>query len=1021
MKIRVKEVVYLLFFLLLGTSGFAENPPRGWVKESSGNPIEGAQIQLKNGNLVVTSGKNGLFTLDQLENGSVVTVSNPGYKSVEVTIKGGEDVIIVLEKRKMIQTALFEKELDAFNGSAVYLSGDEIKNIPAAQLGNRLTGRMAGLITVQSDGTPGQDAPSMYIRGRKTNAEGILILIDGQEGQFGTLQPEEIENVTILKDASAQALYGMRASNGVMLIETKKGRLGRPRFDVMAQAGYQRQTSRLNPVDAATYAEMYNEGRQNDGLPLAYSDADIQSYRKGDDPYGHPNEKWLDEILKKGTWVQRYGLNIDGGSKVAKYFISAGVTLQSGMFNTEDEYSYSTNTDFQRYNFRSNVDFSITKSTFLDVALSGRMDNNNYPYTPDRTTAGATQGGTDVFDFLLNTPANAFPKYYEDNGHYVDQNGNRITGQNGKIIAGNRKHTNPWAVVNRSGYYKMNSRYASVMLNGRQNLDMLTKGLQVNVRYSMDILSQQRIIRGKNYASYQLQADGTLFKDGLDANMSNIAAPDWNERKTTLEAVVGYDRAFGSHHVTGSFFYSQYEDAYDYTLPIRYQGIGGWFGYNYDNRYVVDFTFGYQGSYKFEKKHQFAFTPSLAIGWVISNEAFLKDKSDIVSFLKIRGSLGKLANDGASTSYAYLTNLQPSNNVMFQGVGSMSGQIGFFEELVANPNMTWETVKQYNVGLDARFFRNRLSLSGDFFEDYRTDMPITPQFSFSYLMGIGSGLTSIPTMNLGKVHSRGVEVSANWEDKIGDFTYRIGGNYSSYTNKLTDMDEPDYENSYMGYEGHELDAFFGLKSDGYYQNQAEIDNSSKPTFANPRPGDIRYKDLDKDGVIDQQLDRTRTGYGFTPKVFYGFVLGGSYKGFDLNVLFQGAGKVGRNIGGNLAFPISSDMGAVFDFQQDRWSESNPNAAFPRMTAGLNPNSNVSTDFWIKDASYLRLKNVEFGYTLPRELTQRIRIDKLRLFFSGYNLATLVDHMGGIIDPEMGGGGNSFPIPQVFNFGLNVEF
>lgn len=1021
MKIRVREVVCLLFFLLLGTSGFTANPPRGWVKEVSGLPLEGAQIRLKGGDLDIMSSRGGLFDLDGLKDGAVIIVSCPGYKSKEVVIEGGKDVTVVLDRQRMIETALFKKEFDDFNGSAVYVSGDEIKNVPVTQFMNALTGRMAGLVTVQSDGTPGQDAPSTYIRGRKTSADGMVILIDGQSGQTGTLQPGEIESITILKDATAQALYGMRAGTGIMLVKTKRGRLGRPRFDVTAQAGYQRHTTSLNPVDAATYAELYNKGRENDGLPLAYSDADIRSYRSGDDPYGHPNVKWLNDILKKGTWVQKYGLSIDGGSEVAKYFIYAGVTLQSGMFNTDDEFSYSTNTDFQRYNFRSNVEFKITNTTFLNVGISGRMDNNNYPYTSSRGGVDASGGGTDVFDFLLRTPALAFPKYYLEDGAYVDQNGNRIIGNNGKIVAGNRKHTNPWAVVNRSGYYKMNSRYAAVMLDGRQDLSILTKGLMLNVRYSMDILSQQRIVRGKTYASYELQEDGTLFKDGLDGSMQNTAAPDWNERKTTLEANLGYDRAFGAHHVTGSFFYSQYEDAYDYDYPIRYQGVGGWFGYNFDNRYMADFTFGYIGSYRFRTGHQFAFTPSLTLGWVISNESFLKNKSDVLSFLKIRGSVGRLANDGGSTKYAHLTNLAPHGNAMFQGVGAMISQTGFYEDQVANLGMTWETVKQYNVGLDARFFNNRLEISGDYFQDYRTDMPIQALSSVSKITGIGAGWTTIPTMNLGEMNSRGIEISASWKDRIGDFSYRIGGNFASYDNELTDVDEPVYKNEYMYQKGNEIDAFYGLKSDGYYQNPGEIAGSPKPLFSNPKPGDIRYRDLDGDQMIDAQLDKTRISYGFTPKVFYGFQLGADYKGFDLNVLFQGAEKVGRNIGGNLSIPINNDQGAVFDFHKDFWTENNRNAAFPRMTSGANPNSTVASDFWLKDASYLRLKSVEFGYTLPSDLTQRVRIEKLRLFFSGYNLATLIDHMDGIVDPEMGGGGNAFPIPRVFNFGLNVEF
>lgn len=909
-----------------------------------------------------------------------------------------------------LKTPYFEKGFTEFNGAASFVTGEQIKGVPSSDISNALTGRLPGLITIQSDGEPGFDGADMYIRGRRTNSEGILVLIDGQPGSLVNVQPSDIESITILKDASALALYGMRAANGVMVVTTKRGHDGRMRINVSAQVAYQQHTRKLKRVNSATFAEMYNEAMFNEdpNQTPKYLPEDIQKYIDGSDPVNFPDVDWYGDLMKNGTWVQKYNVDISGGNKNTKYYVALGAQLQSGMFKTDDEFSYDTNTGYDRYNFKSNIDFNPTKTTSVNVGITMRFEKNNYPGTYNSQSA--------IFNALMQTPPNAFPMYYVDHGNPIDNTGNKVSSVNGKIVAGSAQTTinNPWAMLNRAGYSQSDRRYGVLNINAKQKLDFITRGLALDAHVSTDIYSEQLVIRNKTYANYELMPDGTYTMRGTNGSMDNSAEGTYNTRNTTVDVAVSYARRLGRHDVSGRLFYNMYENAIDYILPTRFIGGGGMLSYSYDSRYSADFTFAIQSSNKFASGDRTVFTPAASFGWLVSNEEFMKGQN-VVSYLKLRGSAGKLANFRGIGYYDYLSALTQVNGVMREGIGNVSGFPGYDETKVANPNLTWESSVQWNVGIDAGFLNDRLILSGDYFRDRRSDMYITPS-NYSKIIG----LSYIPKTNAGKMKSWGYEIALNWTDRIGDFHYSVGGNFTSYDNKVIDMDEPIQPYEHMYKKGHAIDAVFGLVADGFYKNQADIDNSVLPNFANVQPGDIKYVSQTGLPYIDATYDQVKIGHGYTPKVFYGIDLAMEYKGFDLSMLFQGAAKTTRVLQNTMRNTFVGE-GSFFDFQLDRWTDENSvNAAYPRLSTTTNINSNRTSTFWLKDSSYFRLKTAEFGYSFNTKICRKMRMEKLRIFFSGYNLAIVKDKVK-VIDPEGNANGTGFPAPRIFNIGLNITF
>lgn len=904
-----------------------------------------------------------------------------------------------------------EKLQSEFSGAANVISGKTLENVPVQHLSNALSGRLSGLTTVQYSGEPGNDAAEIYIRGVRSNGNGALVLIDGQErGFYGMIQTQEIKSVTLLKDASAIALYGMRGANGVLLIETKSGRIGKPRISLNIQEIYQQNLRVLKPVHAAEYAQAYNEANINDGLSPFYTEQAINKFADHSDPERYPDTDWIGNLLKKGTFMQRYNATIEGGSERTRYFVSLGYTGQAGMFHTENEEDYSTNTEFSRINFRSNVDFDITSSTLLSVKLDGWMQSENSPYY-DGVQAY-------IFQNLLRTPSTAYPMYYKDTHNYVDQSGNPIKSQPGdRIVAGNETYTtNPWAILNRGGYTAIDKRYGAFSVALKQDLNFLLQGLSLYGQVSMDVYNLQKQNRTRSFNYYKMQDNGVLQKYGnSEERIQNTAMKYGDQRNTTLNFKLSYDHLFGKHNVSGMLFYDQYEFNQSIVLPYRYQTVGGWFAYKYDNRYQIDATFGYQGSYKFNKDHRWGLSPTVSLAWYASNEKFFESLKPVISNLKIRGSIGRVNNDRAVSAYMYMSRLNTVNESIVAG-NDMTQYTSLLETQQANPSATYEESVQMNIGADLGMFSNRLNATIDIWKDRRTGVYTVPS-TFSTLLGYTTQY--MPGKNIGKMETKGLEASLSWDDYIGrDFTYYVSGNISYSKNKVIDMDEALQPYDYMYSKGHPYGTNLLYVADGIFQSQAEIAAAPEHTMNSVSPGDIRYKDINGDGKIDEK-DRVRCGYTDVPQIFYGINLGGSYKGFSLSVLFQGAAKVDKTISSYTAFAFYNN-GNMYEHQRERWTPENP-VNSPKLTtkAASSSNNSLASTYWRRDASYLRLKNLEVAYNLPNKLIRSIGLEELRIFLNGQNLLTF-DKLDDI-DPEAFGSGISYPLQRSFSAGINIKF
>lgn len=914
-----------------------------------------------------------------------------------------------IEKKEKLNLSYQQIDWDEFNGSAYRISGDQIRHLPISNLGNAIAGLIPGFYSRQESGGIVNENPKFWIRGLRTgtSSEGVLVLVDGQERSFGSLSPYEIEEIIVLKDAAATVLYGMRASNGAILVNTRKGVIGKPQIELTAQLINQQPVKQLERLNALGYATHYNHGRLNKGDEPLYTDAYLSNYRNGTNNELYPDINWLDNLMKASSWMQRYNLNLHGGSAKVRYFINAGFLTQDGFYKTGNEYKYSTNNNIDRFNARSNIEFDITSTTLLSLDLYGLDEKQNRP--------GNNSGA--VYQALLSTPPNLFPEYYVDNGKYMDQNGDKVSSYNGKIVAGDGR-MNPWALLNRSGYGTYHSTYGSFRTKVAQNLDMITKGLSASATFSMDSYTQAVTNRSKGYASYLLNPESSnpdvLMKAGEDSKMQNVIGNKDSDRRTTIEAQLSWLRAFGQHKLSVLTLYNQYESANEVSIPKRFQSVNGWIGYNYNKKYGVDFLMSYSGGYLFEKGRRYGFFPTIAAGWTLSNEPFFERIKDWFSYLKLKGSWGSMGNYRGIAEHAYIGSLENTTG-SYQFGNSMAGSPGYREGIIANPNVTWEKVQLGNIGLEAQLFGNRLSMEAEYFHDRRTDIYMANN-RLSFLYGYDVSISE----NLGKTHSQGVELAANWNDHIGNWGYTIGGTFS-YANSILEEDgQAEQPYPWLRNAGYSIGIKRGYIAEGLFNSYEEIASAPYHTFGTVKPGDIRYKDINGDGMINSD-DQAPIGHASVPKLYYSANIGFSYKGFSLSAVFTGAGKFSRNINGSkIAYPFY-DKATIYTHQSDYWTPEHPEAEYPRIsldnTAGMN--NTMDNTIWIKDVRYLRLNTVQLSYIFPKKIFAKSFIKSLQVFANAYNIYTWSNIK--VIDPEADESANSVPLTRNINLGLSIQF
>lgn len=884
-------------------------------------------------------------------------------------------------------------------GAVSYLSGSDVSNIPGTNRINSFTGRLTGLAVTQRSGIPASENSSYQIRGfHSFNGSGTpLVLINNRIDDINEIDPNDIESVTVLKDAASAAMYGLQSANGIILVTTKHGQNGRIRVNYNMETSFEQPTRLPKPLDAYNYAVLYNEAQLNDN-PAAvpkYNAAALQAYQTGSDPYLYPNVNWSDLLLKKFSLQTRNNVNISGGNDQVKYYFSGGYLTDNGIFNVDKSINtYNTNTNLNVLNMRANLVIALSKNLTLNTDLRSKREVRNAP-GPYSTSYDQT-----LFSVIYGTPANAYPV----------RNANGSLGGNVSYL------NNPYGLLNYNGY----NNYLSTSLTGALGLDYdlggLVKGLKLKADFGFNSYNDLQYSRTKTFAIYTPSATtpGTYTKTGTDGITPSTAVGSYTARKRIYDhfATLTYDRDFGDHSISALAMYElqQIDDATSTALTQNYQGPKGRVSYRFKNRYLVDFAASYQGSEQFPPNHRYGFFPAVSAGWIVSDESFLKGSA--IDFLKIRGSYGKTGDLANGVYFDYLTS--------YSSVGSAGGafgtnpaySIGAYQSQIGSPLVTWESDLKSNIGLDFAVLHNKLSASFDVFKERTTNILVANAISAMY-----GAKNNTPA---GIFEDRGFEVQAGWNDNIGNLQYSITGNLSVAKNKIVYENEATKNYPYMNATGNPLGTRMGYVFDRFF-TEADVAGTypNQSSLGTQKPGDLKYKDLNGDGVIDNN-DVTNIGVGNTPEVNYGANLGLRYKAFDMNVYFEGTShSTTYNSGTAYNEFTNTGKGNVFQNNLTRWTPgSGQSAGYPRLTLS-NPNNFVASSFWVQDNSFTRLKYVELGYTLPGNLLKRIGLSSTRVFVNGYNVF-LWDKVK-YKDPEATESGLTYPLQRSFSVGLNVKF
>ena len=964
-------------------------------------PIIGATIWIKDSALGTSTASDGSFDYSFSGNFGFVTVSYVGYQTQEFPIGRIPKVISLSPDNNLEEVVVVgygAQKKASIIGSIASVPVNDIK-MPTGKISNNLAGQLAGVISVQRSGEPGASS-TFWIRGISTfgSNKSPLVLVDGIERDLDLVDIEDIKEFSILKDAAATAVYGVRGANGVVLVTTRGGIVGKPQINIKFEAGMVQPTKIPDMVDAVQFAEMYNAAAGYD----FYSKKDIQTFRDGSDPDLHPNIDWVDRLYKDYSFNQRVNVNISGGGSTAKYYISGGFYNEDGLFKADNMKEYNTSVFYRRFNFRSNVEVQLHKYTKLNINLATTFERKNEP-------GSSATGANGIWGYALKTAANAFPDVYS-NGYLAGP----ASGQG----------ENPYALLTQTGYREIFYNTAQSLFVLTQDLgDWVTKGLTVSIKGSFDAKNENNL--GRTKTSPQWLATGRNEAGELEFNQTKIGEENLTYKQTNkgyrsvyFEAVANWARTFGKHDLSAMFLFQQSQKNYvgesannsEKALPYRHQGIAGRITYNYDNRYFVEGNFGYNGSENFAPGKRWGFFPSAAAGWVISNESFWDGIRKTVSNLKIRVSYGLAGNDALGERFPYRSIVAMGEESGFYYNWNSQGK-GPKITTYGNPNATWEEAKKLDVGLELGLF-NALNIEAAYFTEDRTGifMRRTSLPSSTGLLGV------TPYGNIGRVKSHGVDLSAVYNKQFNkDWSLSLRGTFTFSRNEVVEKDEGDLMYDYMSVVGHPVNAITGvLVADGLFTSQEEIDNSPRQTFMpDYLPGDIKYRDLNGDGVIDAN-DRTSLGYPTVPEILYGFGASVNYKRWDFSFFFQGTARVSLRMYD--MHPFRDNQYSGFNMTQyvadDHWSEAdpNPNAAYPRLDYRYNANNTQTSSFWIKNGSYLRLKSVELGFTYK----------SLRAYLAGTNLFIISPFK--YWDPEKGSGnGLSYPLQRTFNLGFQFNF
>lgn len=982
----------------------------GRVVDAAGAMLPGATIINKNNGRVVPTNDLGRYSIGA-NIGDSIQFSYIGYSQQTIAIRDQLVVNVTLEAKSgsvkdVVVVGFGRQKRISLIGAQSSIKVEDLK-IPAANLSNAIAGRVAGVIGVQRSGEPGFDGSQIYIRGISTFTNSSpLVLVDGVERSFSNIDPEDIASFTILKDASATAVYGVRGANGVILIETKKGKQGIPQVNMQLNQGITEFTKTPRFADGVTYLKMANEAyaNTNPGAGPLYSEEKIQKTADGTDPDLYPNVNWMKEMFNKHGYNRRANLNASGGSERATYYLSAGYYNETGLYKTDELAQYNSAIKFTRYNFTSNLTLQVFKNTKVDFGASGWISEANYP----------GNGASGIWNAAYIMPPTIIPVKYS----------------NGLIPQVRGEEANPYDMLTQSGY--VNNTNSQLWSNARvtQDLSPLLKGLSVYGMFSFDNYNYHQISRTKTVDAWfatNRDAAGNLVFDQTRVGSSYLGYGRSNSgsRQFYSEAAVNYNNTFGKHEVTGMLLYNQsdrtdaFADNFIDAIPFRYQGIAARATYGYDERYLLELNLGYNGSETFSKDTRFGYFPSYGIGWVASNEHFFEPLKNAIQFLKFRGSYGIVGNSSiGGRRFAYISTVASTTGYSFgKNTNNDYGGLDVGDYAV---DVTWERAKKTNLGIELRTLKDALSVTADFFLESRDGI-----FRQRGDLPNYAGIQRAPYGNLGAIRNKGVDATVTFNKKLGkDFQFEFRGNFVWNRAIVKEDANARWPYPWQQVIGRKLGQRFGLTALGLFQSKEEIINSPVQT-GDIQPGDIKYKDLNGDGRIDN-YDQGPIGYGSIPEIVYGFGPTFSYKGFSVGAWFKGISNVDISLNGEGLQPFQKEgsRGNLFSNITDRWTPdgSNQHPWYPRLTYPSTSNSNyANSSWWVKNGAFMRLQNVELSYTIQKKRwINTLGINNFRIYAVGYNVATFSGFQ--LWDVELGDGkGAQYPLLKTYSFGIDCRF
>lgn len=1013
------------------------------LDDKTNEPIIGANVKVIGTSLGTVTDLDGNYQLKVPSSATKIEFSYIGYKKLEVSFypdKLNDFRVINLQEDsqtlgEVTVVAFSKQKKESVISSISTIKPAELK-VPSSNLTTALAGRVAGLISYQRSGEPGKDNADFFVRGVTTFGYKAdpLILIDGVEltsTDLARLQPDDIESFSIMKDATSSALYGARGANGVILVTTKEGTEGKLKISVRFENSFATPTKKIDIADPITYMRMHNEAvtTRNPLAAQPYSQEKIDNTIAGTNPYMYPAVDWYNMLFKNMTSNQRFNMNLSGGGKVARYYLAVTYNRDNGILKVDKRNNFNSNIALDKISVRSNVNLNLTKSTEMIIRINANFDDYS----------GPIDGGEGMFNKVMRANPVLYPAYYapDEANAYTDH-----------ILFGNTataNYINPYADMVK-GYKEYSRTVVLAQAEIKQNFDFITKGLTARVMANTTRTSYFDLSRAYSPYYYVISKYDKMDKTYTLSNTNENSAKEWLvytpgdkiiESTFYLEAAAQYDRTFAEKHSVGGLLVytmktSLVGSAKDLpkSLPYRNIGLAGRFTYGYDSRYFIEGNFGYNGSERFAKKHRFGFFPSIGAGWMISNENFFKPLSKVLTQLKLKATYGLVGNDAIGNENDRFFYMSQVN----QGAGTAPGfGVNFNEPAYrpttsitryANDDITWEVAKKMNLGIEATVL-NDLNVQLEYFREDRSNI-LMKRESITPEMGLEAEIKA----NLGKAYAHGIDASLDYNKYFKNSLWLTGRfNFTYSTSKYKVYEEPDYPDApWRSHINHSLGQTWGYIAERLFIDQADVDNSPKQ-FGEYLAGDIKYRDINGDGIINEN-DQAPIGYPTSPEIIYGFGLSAGYKGFDASFFFQGLARESFWIDQKTTAPFvdTDDVKEVISnnallnvYANDHWSETNQNpyALWPRLSNTLVDNNNKTSTWFMRDGSFLRLKQVEIGYSLPDKVLHKLRMTNLRIYLSGTNLLTFSKFK--LWDAEMAGKGLGYPIQRTYNIGLQLSF